>query len=298
LTLQERAELSQAPKVFCEPDEMRASIETVRQQGKLVGIVPTMGALHAGHLSLVQAAKQECDVTVVSIFLNPTQFAPTEDLGKYPRTFDRDLELLTAARTDFVFAPNVETMYPANCSTYIAGPDVAKKLEGEKRASHFQGVTTVVTKLFHIIPADSAYFGQKDFQQALVLYRMVEDLNFGINIRVCPIVREPDGLAMSSRNVFLSPEERQRALALWRSLQAGSKAISQGMDDAEQVAETMRSILTAGGVTSIDYVYIGDPETLEPADLRSARADKAKVVLLVAAYVGATRLIDNLLITA
>lgn len=247
-----------------------------------------MGALHEGHLSLVAASNRECDFTVVTIFVNPTQFAPHEDFAKYPRTLEADLEKLAAFKVDAVFAPSNEEMYPPGFSTYVEPPAAASPWEGECRPGHFRGVATVVLKLFHAVPADVAYFGHKDYQQSVVIRRMVEDLNLPIEIRVLPTVREPDGLAMSSRNVYLSPQERQRALALSRSLQLAEQSTTQGERSAKTLRERMLETLHSGGVTDIDYVAIVDPETLAPVDELTGPA-----VALIAARVGTTRLIDN-----
>ena len=208
------------PRVLKTIAETQSAIAQLRAAGKRVGLVPTMGALHAGHLSLVQRAKAECEVVVATIFVNPTQFAPHEDFGKYPRTWEADLDLLASAACDFVFAPRPEEMFPSDFSTYVEPPAVAAPLEGVCRPGHFRGVATVVLKLFQIVPVAAAYFGQKDFQQALVIERLTADLNLPIQIVVCPIVREPDGLAMSSRNRYLSPQQREQALGLSRSLRA------------------------------------------------------------------------------
>ena len=203
---------------------MRAVVRELQHAGKSVGLVPTMGALHQGHLSLVRRAKSDCDVAVATIFVNPTQFAPHEDFSRYPRTLESDLAALAAAKCDLVFVPSREEMYPPAASTFVEPPQVAQPLEGVFRPGHFRGVATVVLKLFNIIPADKAYFGQKDFQQALVIQRMVADLNVPVQVVVCPIIREPDGLAMSSRNRYLSPSERQQGLALSRALNLVQKS--------------------------------------------------------------------------
>ena len=270
----------------CE-DAFRAVTEA-RAAGKRVGLVPTMGALHDGHLSLVRAANDECDFTVATIFVNPAQFGPREDFQKYPRPFDADLALLAANDVDLVFAPTQDEMYPADFSTYVKPPRVALPLEGQCRPGHFRGVATVVLKLFQVIPADAAYFGQKDFQQALVIRRMAADLNLPTRIRVCPIVREPDGLAMSSRNRYLASSERQQALALSRALKSAAKLVADGECGAAVIKENMRKLLVDGGIERIDYVALADPETLvEVSEIKS------RTVALIAAYVGSTRLIDN-----
>jgi pantoate--beta-alanine ligase len=270
----------------CE-DAFRAVTEA-RAAGKVVGLVPTMGALHDGHLSLVRAANDECDFTVATIFVNPTQFGPREDFGKYPRSLDADLALLAANDVDLVFAPSRDEMYAADFSTYVEPPQVATPLEGQCRLGHFRGVATVVLKLFNIIPAHFAYFGQKDFQQALVIRRMAADFNLPMRICVCPILREPDGLAMSSRNRYLAPAERQQALALSRALRGAAKLVSDGEHCAATVKAAMLKTLGDAGIERIDYVALADPDTLaEVSEL------KTRTVALIAAFVGATRLIDN-----
>jgi pantoate--beta-alanine ligase len=263
----------------------------MRSGQKKIGIVPTMGALHEGHLSLVRSATAECDITFVTIFVNPTQFGPKEDFTKYPRTLNEDVVLLSRERVDVVFAPSADEMYPRDYSTSIEPSTVARPLEGVCRPGHFRGVATIVLKLFHVIPADVAYFGQKDFQQCRVIERMVADLNLPIEIRRCPIVREPDGLAISSRNRYLSPDERRQALAISRCLRTGQQLILDGETKVSLIRDAMRVVLTDAGITRIDYVAVADPETLGELDQVGRRA-----VLLVAAYVGQTRLIDNCLV--
>jgi pantoate--beta-alanine ligase len=271
-------------------EELRHALAEVRAQPRTVGLVPTMGALHAGHISLVDASRLECDFTVVTVFVNPTQFAPHEDFTRYPRDLAADLAAL-AGRADLVFAPDDGQMYPDGFSTHVEPPRVAEPLEGRCRPGHFRGVATVVMKLFQLVPAEIAYFGQKDYQQSLVVRRMVEDLNVPIGVRVCPTVRERDGLALSSRNAYLSPTERQRALTLSRSLEAAARLHAEGERSAGTILAAMRQTLAAGGVTDIDYVALADRETL--AELRHI---DGPAVALVAARVGATRLIDNKLI--
>ncbi len=263
-----------------------------RGQGKRVGLVPTMGALHEGHLSLVRASRAECDQTAVTIYVNPTQFGPHEDFDRYPRTLERDLELLRALEVGLVFTPSDQVMYPSGFSTYVEPPAVARRWEGECRPGHFRGVATVVLKLFHIIPADIAFFGQKDYQQTRVVQRMVEDLNVPIDIRVCPTVREVDGLAMSSRNVYLAPEERRRAVAVYQALQVGAARIRQGETNSLTVCQAVRETLTGAGIEQIDYIALADPDSLEPLI-----AAQPPAVLLVAVRVGKTRLIDNVLVS-
>ena len=271
---------------------MGAAVRELQCGGKTVGLVPTMGALHEGHLSLVRRAKNECDVAVATIFVNPTQFAPQEDFSMYPRTLAADLQLLAAANCDLVFVPSREAMYPPEASTFIEPPEVAQPLEGVCRPGHFRGVATVVLKLFNIIPADRAYFGQKDFQQALVIRRMAQDLNVPLEVVVCPIIREPDGLAMSSRNRYLSPSERQRALALSRALNLVQEQVSRGERDAVALKGQMQEVLEGAGIERVDYATIADPETL--ADVKRLNGP---AVALIAAYVGTTRLIDNCLLS-
>jgi pantoate--beta-alanine ligase len=269
-------------------DEVFQFIAAARASGKRVGLVPTMGALHEGHLSLVEASRAECDVTVVSIFVNPTQFGPSEDLDKYPRSLDTDLAALDEYKVDLVFAPSNDEMYPADFSTLVEPPDVAKPLEGDCRPGHFRGVATVVLKLFNVAPADVAYFGQKDYQQSLVIRRMVTDLNVPIEIRVCPIVREVDGLALSSRNVYLSPEQRQRSLAISRSLKFACDLFRRGATEARLIVDQITQELNKAGIHQIDYVSLSDAETLAPVDCVDA-----STMALIAARVGQTRLIDN-----
>ena len=220
--------LKKLPRVVAEADAVREIVRAAQASGKTVGFVPTMGALHEGHLSLVDAARAECDLAVVSIFVNPTQFGPKEDLSKYPRDLNRDLQLLASRGCDLVFAPTVEAMYPHGYTTSIDVGDLGRKLEGEFRPDHFRGVATVVLKLFQIVPAEVAFFGRKDYQQTLVVERMVTDLNVPIEIRVLPTVREPDGLAMSSRNAYLSTDDRRRALAISQSLHLAEKLVDGG----------------------------------------------------------------------
>jgi pantoate--beta-alanine ligase len=267
---------------------IQAAVSELRREEKRVGLVPTMGALHDGHLSLVRIARQRADCVVATIFVNPTQFGPAEDFSKYPQTLDADLQALSAAECDLVFVPTAAEMYPAGFSTYVDPPAVAHPLEGQCRPGHFRGVATIVLKLFHLIPAHFACFGQKDFQQLLVIRRMVEDLALPIEIVACPIVREPDGLAMSSRNRYLSPAERQQALALSQALNRAERLVADGQYDAASIVAAMRRVLAEAGLSRIDYVAIADPESL--AERQSV--DRPSVAL-IAAFVGDTRLIDN-----
>ncbi len=272
---------------------MRAAVRELQLGGKTVGLVPTMGALHEGHLSLVRRAKAECDAAVATIFVNPTQFAPHEDFSKYPRTLEADLRLLEGENCDLVFVPSREEMYPPEASTSIEPPQVAAPLEGVCRPGHFRGVATVVLKLFNMIPAERAYFGQKDFQQALVIERMAADLNLPIQIVVCPIIREPDGLALSSRNRYLSPGERQQGLALSRALNLVQKRFGDGERDAAVLKRIMQETLEAAGIERVDYAAIADPQTL--TELKQI---EGSAVALIACFVGTTRLIDNCLLAA
>ena len=280
--------MSKQPSIIHGPEEIRAVVEKHKREGKTVGCVPTMGALHEGHLSLAKISVEETDVTVVTIFVNPTQFAPGEDLDKYPRQLDEDVKLLTEAGVDYVFVPETETMYPAGSSTSVAPPKVSRKLEGEFRPTHFGGVATIVLKLFNIVCPDVAFFGQKDFQQVAVLKQMVCDLNVPVKIRTCPIIRDEDGLALSSRNVYLSDEERKVALSINQTLWYVKQQIESGQRDGFEIITEMRQQLIDGGVTSIDYVAVVNPNTLENCD-----PVELPVALLIAAYVGKTRLIDN-----
>ncbi|MEX0818450.1 MAG: pantoate--beta-alanine ligase [Pirellulaceae bacterium] len=271
--------------------EARRCVGKARAEGKRIGLVPTMGALHEGHLSLVRAAQQRCDFVAVTIFVNPTQFSPTEDFNAYPRPIDEDLAVLRERGVDLVFMPEREELYPEGFSTYVLPPAVADPVEGQYRPEHFRGVATIVLKLFNLLPADVAFFGQKDYQQCQVIRRMVEDLNVPIEIQACPIIREPDGLAMSSRNRYLSPDERARAVALSAALNEAVRAVQQGTTDSTVITQRMHDILHQAGVTKIDYAAIGDARTLEPIKVIDRPA-----VALIAAYVGATRLIDNALL--
>ena len=285
----------QAPAVINDIESLRKAIRSRRSDdpaGSMrVGLVPTMGALHEGHLSLARQAKEQCGLTVVSIFVNPTQFAPGEDLAKYPRTLEQDVAMLGEVGVDLVFHPGVEEMYPGDCSTTVVPPSLATQLEGEFRSTHFAGVCTIVLKLLNAVQSDAAYFGQKDFQQAAVIKQMVADLNVEVEIEVCPIVRDKDGLALSSRNRYLNEEQREIALALNRTLQYVADEIRGGETDGHLLMAEMRQRLIDAGVTSVDYAAICDPKTLTVLDQIAKPA-----VALIASHVGETRLIDNLLI--
>lgn len=270
---------------------MRSASRAVRRTGKRLGLVPTMGALHEGHLSLVRAAREACDVVAASIFVNPTQFGPNEDLAKYPRSFDRDRELLEREGTSFLFAPPVEEMYPDGMITWVTVEELSGKLDGRSRPGHFRGVTTVVAKLFHIVEPDAAFFGQKDAAQVAIIRRMVRDLNLPVEITVCPIVREPDGLAMSSRNAYLSPQERKQAVLLHGALLRVQKLVKSGVRAAEKLVAAGREEIAAGEGVRLDYLEIVNAETLDPVGEVCGGE-----LVAVAAYVGRTRLIDNLLL--
>jgi len=271
--------------------EMRAARHAAPSHGKTLGLVPTMGALHQGHLSLVRMAKAQCDVVVVSIFINPLQFGPSEDLAKYPRNFDRDRELLEREGMDFVFAPSVEEMYPAGAVTYVTVEGLSDKLCGRSRPKHFRGVTTVVSKLFNIVQPERAFFGQKDAAQCTVIRRMVNDLNIPVQVVIGPIVREPDGLAMSSRNAYLDASQRQSALVLHRSLQNVQERFDRGERRPHALIEAGKKTFAQEPTVRLDYLEIVDPETLDPIEDLSRGA-----LVAVAAFVGKARLIDNIVL--
>ena len=272
---------------------MKAACRRVTRNGKTLGFVPTMGALHEGHLSLVRASKARCDVTAVSIFVNPLQFGPAEDLDKYPRTMERDTALLEQLGADLLFTPAVEEMYPAGAQTYVLVEGLSNKLDGASRPGHFRGVATVVAKLFEIVRPDFAFFGQKDAAQAAVLRKLVNDLDMDVEVVVCPIVRESDGLAMSSRNAYLTSEQRQQALVLYRSLLRVQAAVDHGERDSAKLIEIGKQVIANESGAKLDYFAIVDPDALELVADVSCGA-----LVAVAAYVGATRLIDNILVTA
>ncbi len=271
--------------------EVRAAVAKLRADKKCIGLVPTMGALHEGHLSLVRAAKAQCGAVVATIFVNPTQFGPNEDFAKYPRTFDADCALLEKEGVDVLFAPDAPEIYPPGASTVVEVAGISDRLDGVSRPGHFAGVATVVAKLFNIVLPDHAFFGQKDAAQVAVLRRMVRDLHFNLELVVCPIVREPDGLAMSSRNRYLSPEERQQALVLHRALRRIEAEIASGVIESAPLIDAGLAVLADEPEIRVDYFSIVDPETLEDVSDVTAGA-----LVAVAAAVGLTRLIDNVLI--
>ena len=259
--------------------------------GGRVGLVPTMGYLHEGHLSLVRRAREECDHVIVSIFVNPTQFGPAEDLSKYPRDLDRDLSLLEPLGVDLVWMPTAEMMYPPGFQTWVEVEGITRPLEGSMRPGHFRGVTTVVAKLFNAVQPHKAYFGQKDAQQAAVIRQMTRDLNFPLEIVVCPIVREPDGLAMSSRNVYLDPDQRKAATILSRSLGTAQEAYEDGVRNAEMLRQIMRDVIASEPLAQVQYVSCADYDTLEELETVTGKA-----LLSMAVFMGKTRLIDNLIL--
>jgi len=270
--------------------EMQEISLRLKREGRIIGLVPTMGYLHDGHLSLIKKARRENDIVIMSNFVNPLQFGPKEDFATYPRDLDRDNKLAESAGVDYVFAPTTEEMYPQGYDTYVEvkGP-ITEKMCGKSRPGHFKGVTTVVLKLFLITQPDRAYFGQKDAQQAIVIRKMVTDLNVPVKIITCPIVREEDGLALSSRNTYLSSEERLQALALPRALSAGRDMIMKGETDPQKVRLHIKQILESSPGIRVDYVEVVDGD-----DLSDLSVIKGKVLLAAAVYVGKTRLIDNI----
>ena len=263
--------------------------DTVRSAGEKLGVVPTMGALHQGHLSLVHASQEHCDRTAVTIFVNPTQFAPEEDLDTYPRPLEEDLEQLASLGVDMVFTPTTGEIYPEGYNTWVNVLGVTEQLCGASRPTHFRGVTTVVCKLLNILNPASAFFGLKDFQQTVVIRKMVRDLNMRVRIHCCPIVREKDGLAMSSRNKYLSAEQRSQALCLSRALEEAEKQIRSGYP-VGKVLETVKKTISASPLARTDYAEIRHPETLSPVD-----SFKDGAIIALAVFFGNTRLIDNLL---
>ena len=275
-------------KIIRSINKIKDEIRRNKRKGRRVGFVPTMGYLHEGHLSLIRRARKENDLVAVSIFVNPTQFGPNEDYKEYPRDLSRDAALCKREGVDYIFYPTVKAMYPKGYSTYVKVEGLTENLCGRFRPTHFRGVTTVVTKLFNIVDPDTAYFGQKDAQQAAVIKRMAEDLNMGIRIKVMPTVREKDGLAMSSRNAYLSADGRRLAPTVYRALQLARDLIKLGDRDAGSVKSQMRKLLLPA-VSKIDYISIVDPVSLK--DVKQVRG---KVLVAVAVWIGDTRLIDNI----
>jgi len=280
-----------AVKILQSPDDMHAACAQRRRDGRRIGLVPTMGALHEGHLSLIRAARAQSDVVAVSLFVNPLQFGPKEDLAKYPRTFERDRDLLEAEKVDLLFAPSNDAMYPPGATTYVTVEGLSDKLCGRTRPGHFRGVTTVVAKLFHIAEPDLAFFGQKDAAQVAIIQRMVRDLNLPVRIMVCPIVREKDGLALSSRNAYLDPQQRQQALVLHRALMRVETLADSGERSAAILIEAGKQVMAEEPGARLDYFEVVNPETLDPlADISHG------ALVAVAAFIGNTRLIDNVVL--
>ena len=271
---------------------MKQAARQARVENHVIGFVPTMGALHEGHLSLLRRAKSECSKVFASIFVNPTQFGPNEDLSKYPRTFESDVEKLKSAGVDLLFAPEAKEMYPPGFSTYVTIEGLSERLEGKSRPGHFRGVATVVLKLFEIVQPHFVFFGRKDAQQVRILQRMLLDLNSDIEIVVCPIVREPDGLALSSRNGYLNAEERSAATVLHRALRAAYLEVAASVRDALTLQNAVRDVLAQEKLARVDYVEVVDADSFEPV----ARSGSRPTYVLLAVFIGKTRLIDNLLI--
>ena len=270
---------------------MKEQTRQARAESRIIGLVPTMGALHAGHVALIERARRECSPVIASIFVNPKQFGPNEDFSKYPRALDSDTKMLEQAGVDSLFAPEPLEIYPNGFSTYVHVEGLSERLEGRSRPGHFRGVTTVVMKLLQIVQPNFAYFGRKDAQQARIIMQMARDLNLDSEIVVCPIVREPDGLALSSRNAYLSAEERKAATVLYRALDAAGSELAAGVRDALQLQGVLHRTLSAERQTRVDYAEVVDAESFEPV----VRVSKPAYVLL-AVFIGKTRLIDNLYI--
>jgi pantoate--beta-alanine ligase len=295
-------------KIFKSVEEMRSACRAAKRADQRIGLVPTMGALHEGHLSLVRSARERCNVVAVSIFVNPTQFGPNEDFSKYPRSFERDCELLEKEGVDLLFAPSVEEMYPDGTVTWVTVEGLSDKLCGRSRPGHFRGVTTVVAKLFNIVEPDLAFFGQKDAAQLAIIRRLVRNLHFAVQIVGCPIVRESDGLAMSSRNAYLDPQQRRSALALHRSLLEIQNLFDQGERNPEMLISAGKRIASQELAIRLDYLEIIDPDSLEPISqtawgqppsaVQSSAARPPSALVAIAAFVGTTRLIDNIVLGA
>ena len=271
--------------------EVSAVSKEAHRAGKRVGFIPTMGALHEGHLSLVRTARAQSDVVIASVFVNPTQFGPKEDFSKYPRNVEQDSAMLAAEKTDYLFLPAVEEMYPPGATTWVTVQGLSDKLDGRSRPGHFNGVTTVVANLFNIVQPDLAFFGQKDAAQVAIVKKMVRDLNFDVCIVVCPIIREADGLAMSSRNAYLNPEQRKQALVLYRSLMRMQMLIDRGETKSETLLAAGKQVIAEELLVKLDYLEIVNPETLDQTDEIGQGA-----LIAVAAYAGTTRLIDNIVV--
>lgn len=276
-------------KIIRDTNQMQNYSESHRQKGNILGLVPTMGYLHEGHLSLMRIMRPRCDKMIVSVFVNPTQFAPSEDLDRYPRDFERDRQLCQLEKVDVIFYPSADQMYPMSYYTYVNVDKMTKLLCGKYRPNHFKGVTTIVTKLFNIVKPHLAIFGEKDYQQLRVIQQMVNDLNFNIQIINGPIVREPDGLAMSSRNEYLNKEEREKAIVLYKSLQLAKKLYADGERDCLKLKRKIKKFISKIQDAKIEYVEIVDPITLQSITIM-----KGEVLVALAVYIGKTRLIDNI----
>jgi pantoate--beta-alanine ligase len=273
--------------------KMQAICSRLKTESKTIGFIPTMGYLHEGHLSLLSRAVKDCDVSVLSIYVNPAQFGPKEDFKKYPRDIEHDLKLCRKNKADYVFIPENEQVYPQGYSTYVQVDGLTDVLCGRSRPGHFKGVTTVVNKLFNIVMPDIAYFGQKDAQQALVIKKMVDDLHIPLKIKVLPIVREPDGLAMSSRNAYLNQAQRRDAGLLFKSLENAKMQILKGQTDAQKIISQIKGLLCQSEFVKIDYISIVDAKTLEQVKKINKRS---KILIALAVYLGKVRLIDNMLV--
>lgn len=280
--------MSQQTVLVSDRSALRQHLTDARAAGRTIGLVPTMGALHEGHLSLIDAARRECDFVAATIFVNPAQFGPQEDFTRYPRNLDADVAMLAQRGTNLVYAPPVDEVYRPGHSFYVEVNGVTDALEGACRPGHFRGVATVVLKLLNLTAPDAAYFGQKDYQQSLVIRRLADDFDAPVQIRVCPIVRDADGLALSSRNVYLSPDERRQALALSKSLRRAGQLVCEGARDVASILQEMNDVLAAAPLVRVEYAVIVDADSLAPMSEIKDRA-----VALIAAKVGATRLIDN-----
>ncbi len=278
-------------EVIKKKDKMRGLVDEAKARGDTVGLVPTMGFFHEGHLELMRRARAECDVVVVTLFVNPTQFGPGEDLDAYPRDFERDRALAESVGVDYIFAPEVEEMYPEGAATFVEVEELHRVMCGRTRPGHFRGVATIVSKLFNIVPAHRAYFGQKDAQQLVIIRKMAADLDFPIEIIPVPTVRESDGVAMSSRNTYLEPEEREQAIALHRSLEAARLLVEQGQRQAGKIRSAMENLISTFPLVNLEYISICDNIFLRPLEELSG-----EVLVAVAARIGRARLIDNMVL--
>jgi len=279
-------------KIIKKIDKMKTYAKIMRKDNKLIGFVPTMGYFHEGHLSLVRAARKQCDVVVVSIFVNPMQFGPNEDFKSYPRDFKRDEELAKSCGTDILFYPEKKEMYPDNFSTFVEVEKLTGNLCGKSRKGHFKGVTTVVMKLFEMIKPDIVYFGQKDVQQALVIKKMIQDMNMDVTVKIMPIVREKDGLAMSSRNIYLTKAERKQATVLKEALVKAEEIVDEGEKDPKKIIKAIRETISKSDLAKIDYVSIVDTEYIKDV---TGKLD-GEILIALAVFIGKTRLIDNMIV--